>query len=70
MWKEVSHFDAHPNEETHKNIMELIQHILVFITFLTAVGYLITKFVWKPAFLKKKAPKEKACGMSDCGCSH
>ena len=24
MWKEVSHFDAHPNEETHKNIMELI----------------------------------------------
>ena len=50
--------------------MELIQHILVFITFVTAVGYLITKFIWKPAFLKKKVHKEKACGMTDCGCSH
>ncbi|SDS41899.1 hypothetical protein [Gramella sp. MAR_2010_147] len=47
--------------------MELLQEILVFITFLTAVGYIITKFVWKPAFLggKKKAG---SCGVSECGC--
>lgn len=48
--------------------MEMIQHILVFLTFLIAVGYLITKFVWKPAFLKKTPKNDKACGMSDCGC--
>jgi len=47
--------------------MEILQEILVLITFLTALGYIITKFVWKPAFLggKKKAG---SCGVSDCGC--
>lgn len=47
--------------------MELLQEILVFITFLISVGYIITKFIWKPAFLKTK--KEKSCGVSGCGCS-
>ena len=48
--------------------MELIQEILVFITFLFAVGYIITKFIWKPSFIggKKKAA---SCGVSGCGCS-
>ncbi|MDT0675278.1 hypothetical protein [Autumnicola musiva] len=51
--------------------MELLQHILVFITFTIALGYLITKFIWKPAFLtpsKGNNNKGKSCGVSDCGC--
>ena len=48
-------------------IMELLQEILVLITFLIATGYLITKFVWKPAFLSGKK-KDTACGVSGCGC--
>jgi hypothetical protein len=48
--------------------MELLQEILVFITFAIALGYLTTKFIWKPAFLKKKVEKTKACGVSGCGC--
>lgn len=48
--------------------MELIQEILVFITFLIAVGYIITKFIWKPAFLKSKKESAKSCGVSGCGC--
>lgn len=47
--------------------MEIIQEILVLITFIFAVGYLITKFFWKPAFLRKKKTA-KACGVSGCGC--
>ncbi len=49
--------------------MDVLQNILVFITFLISVGYVITKFVWKPAFLKSKKESEKACGVSGCGCS-
>lgn len=49
-------------------LMNLVQEILVFITFALALGYMITKFIWKPAFLKKKG-KDKACGVSGCGCS-
>jgi hypothetical protein len=48
--------------------MELVQEILVFMTFAFALGYLFTKFIWKPAFLKKKSEKTKACGVSGCGC--
>ncbi|TDN87324.1 hypothetical protein DET49_11214 [Salegentibacter sp. 24] len=49
--------------------MVLLQEILVFITFSIALGYLTTKFIWKPAFLKKKKEKTKACGVSGCGCN-
>ncbi|MFV8225249.1 hypothetical protein [Christiangramia aquimixticola] len=45
----------------------MIQEILVFITFLMALGYIITKFVWKPSFAGKKKDS-KACGISNCGC--
>lgn len=48
--------------------MELLQEILVFITFSIAVGYLFTKFIWKPAFLVKSTKKTKSCGATDCGC--
>jgi len=49
--------------------MDVLQNILVLITFLISVVYVITKFVWKPAFLKSKKEKDKACGVSGCGCS-
>lgn len=49
--------------------MELLQEILVFITFLVASGYLFTKFVWKPSFLGGKKKDTGACGVvSDCKC--
>ncbi|MDT0557831.1 hypothetical protein RM697_04190 [Ichthyenterobacterium sp. W332] len=44
---------------------QIIQNILVVVTVLTAVGYLVQKFIWKP----KKAKTTKACGKNDCGCS-
>jgi len=47
--------------------MELFQNILVLAIFLLAVGYLVTKFIWKPAFLGGKS-NSKACGKDDCGC--
>lgn len=50
--------------------MELLQEILVFITFILAVGYMFTKFVYKPKFIfsgEKKA--DKACGPG-CGSCH
>jgi hypothetical protein len=48
--------------------MENLQEILVFITFAIAVGYIFTRFIWKPAFLKTRKEKTKACGVSGCGC--
>ena len=47
--------------------MELLQEILVFITFIIASGYMFTKFIYKPAFLGGKK-KSGSCGVSDCGC--
>ncbi|MFD1094426.1 hypothetical protein [Salegentibacter chungangensis] len=47
--------------------MEILQQILVLITFLIAVGYLFTKFIWMPPFMRKNE-KVKACGVSGCGC--
>ncbi|MDX1542589.1 MAG: hypothetical protein R3214_01485 [Christiangramia sp.] len=47
--------------------MEILQEILVFITFLIASGYLVTKFIWKPSILGGKK-NTGSCGVSDCGC--
>jgi hypothetical protein len=47
--------------------METLQNIIVLLIFLAAVGYLITKFIWKPAFLGGKS-NSKGCGEDDCGC--
>lgn len=47
--------------------MEILQEIIVFIIFSIAVGYMVFKFVWMPPFLKRQK-KDKACGVSDCGC--
>jgi len=48
--------------------MEILQEIIVFVIFAFAVGYIFTKFIWKPAFLKKNGRAGKNCGGSDCGC--
>ena len=45
----------------------MIQNSLVLLIFLIAVGYLVTKFIWKPAFLGGKS-KNKSCGSDNCGC--
>lgn len=48
--------------------MELFQNLMVLAIFLIAVGYLITKFIWKPAFLSGKSEKDNSCGSDNCGC--
>ncbi len=46
--------------------MHVVQEILVFITFFIAVGYMFTKFIYKPAFIfgskKNKSSCETGCG--------
>lgn len=42
--------------------MEILQEILVFITFAIAVGYIIIKFIWKPGFIFGTKKSSKACG--------
>ncbi|WP_405200215.1 hypothetical protein [Christiangramia sp. LLG6405-1] len=51
--------------------MEILQEILVLITFLIALGYVVTRFIWKPSFVggSKKKDGAAACGVSGCGCS-
>lgn len=49
--------------------MDVLQNILVLITFIIAVGYVVTKFIWKPAFLQNKKGSDKACGSANCGCN-
>lgn len=46
--------------------MELFQNIIVILIFLGAVGFVITKFIWTPSFLKKK--NDSGCGGGSCGC--
>ncbi|WP_416445432.1 hypothetical protein ACH3O9_06400 [Leeuwenhoekiella sp. A16] len=48
--------------------MEWIQNALVLLIFLAAAGYLVTKFIWKPAFLGGNSSKKGGCGKDDCGC--
>lgn len=50
--------------------MDLLQEILVFITFAIAVGYMITKFIWKPKFVFGSKKASKACGETGCGSCH
>ncbi|GER58783.1 hypothetical protein [Patiriisocius marinus] len=52
----------------------MIQGILVFITFIIAVGYVLNKFIIAPIIEKKKVlPNtldggKTKCGSSNCGC--
>lgn len=49
--------------------MQLVQEILVFITFFIAVGYMFTKFIYKPVFIFGKKEKKSSCD-SGCGSCH
>ena len=49
--------------------METIQEILVFIAFAIAVGYMFTKFIWKPKFIFGGKKSDKVCG-DGCGSCH
>lgn len=50
--------------------MHILQDILVFITFFFAVGYMFTKFIYKPKFIFGKFRKNtKSCGV-ECGSCH
>ena len=44
-----------------------MQTVLVVILFVLATAYLITKFIWKPAFLSGGKNKS-SCGNDNCGC--
>ncbi|WP_343766952.1 hypothetical protein [Gangjinia marincola] len=43
-----------------------MQTFFVILAFILSIGYLITKFIWKPSFLS--AQKDGDCGSGDCGC--
>ncbi|HPW97584.1 MAG TPA: FeoB-associated Cys-rich membrane protein [Flavobacterium sp.] len=38
-----------------------VQEILVYIALGIAIGFLVTKFIWKPK-------SKKGCDKDDCGC--
>jgi hypothetical protein len=48
--------------------MELVQHILVYLTVAVAFAYLLKKFVLPKSLFPQKAKGSKACGQDDCGC--
>ena len=46
----------------------VIQNILVLIVFAVSAGYLIKKFLWKPAAVPSKKKSTSPCNKSSCGC--
>lgn len=48
--------------------MEILQHILVYITVAIAFGYVAKKFFLPKALFATKKVSTKACGQDDCGC--
>ncbi|WP_165776610.1 hypothetical protein [Maribacter sp. 4G9] len=48
--------------------MELLQHILVYITLVISVGYLAYKFILPKRLFSSGKKTNKACGQDDCGC--
>lgn len=48
--------------------MDTFQNTLVLLIFAAALGYLFTKLVWMPPFLKKKKASKGSCGTNGCGC--
>lgn len=43
--------------------MEIIQNILVWLSFAAAISFMLYRF-----FGKKRKGKKAACGATDCGC--
>ncbi|SFR60588.1 hypothetical protein SAMN04488010_1001 [Maribacter stanieri] len=48
--------------------MDILQHILVYITLAISVGYIATKFFIPKSLWSSKKSSSKACGQNDCGC--
>ncbi len=48
--------------------MDIIQHILVYITVAISAFYLINKFLLPKSVWAGKKNNSKACGQDDCGC--
>lgn len=48
--------------------MDILQHLLVYITVAVAVGYLVNKFLIPKSLFSGKKRSNKACGDSNCGC--
>lgn len=48
--------------------MDILQHILVYITLAISVGYIATKFFIPKSLWSGKKSSSKACGQNDCGC--
>ncbi|MFS4416088.1 hypothetical protein [Maribacter sp. 2307ULW6-5] len=48
--------------------MELVQHILVYLTVGASVFYLLKVFVLPKSLFRSKGKPAKACGQEDCGC--
>ncbi|WP_405411137.1 hypothetical protein [Maribacter sp. Asnod1-A12] len=48
--------------------MDILQHILVYITLAISVGYVAVKFFIPKSLLPNKKRNSKACGQDDCGC--
>ncbi|WP_396632486.1 hypothetical protein [Maribacter sp. R86514] len=48
--------------------MDILQHILVYITVAISALYLVNKFLLPKSILAGKKTNSKACGQGDCGC--
>ena len=48
--------------------MDLLQHILVYLTLAFALGYLVWKFFLPKSLISGKKKDSKACGQDSCGC--
>jgi hypothetical protein len=48
--------------------MDILQHILVYITLALAIGFIAFKFFIPKSVWGLKKRISKACGQDDCGC--
>ncbi|SNR26373.1 hypothetical protein SAMN04488009_0492 [Maribacter sedimenticola] len=48
--------------------MDMLQHILVYITLSISIVYLVNKFLIPKSLWNPKKKNNKACGQNDCGC--
>ncbi|MDC6387744.1 hypothetical protein PP182_03570 [Maribacter sp. PR1] len=48
--------------------MEILQHILVYLTVAISLGYLVFKFLLPKTLFSSGKDNSKACGQDDCGC--
>jgi hypothetical protein len=48
--------------------MDILQHTLVYITLLLAIGYIVKKFFLPKSLFVNKKGNKKSCGQDDCGC--